>query len=121
MDDTNRFGTDDQYTKVDVERIDPEPPRGYTQPPPQQFIMPRPPVWTAWILLVLAWLFLGSSVPFTVLIGLPLDLAALVLGLVCLTRGGVVTGVLVLILGTAGSFIVYLTGLFMFLGGVAAA
>ncbi len=113
---------DGSYTRVEVEPMESETRRGYNQAPTQPpFILPRPPVWTTWILLALAWVFLGSSVPFTVLIGLPLNLAALLLAIICMSRGGVVTGVLVLILGTVGSFIVYLTGLFMFLGGVAAA
>lgn len=75
----------------------------------------RPPVISTWICLALAWLFLGSKVPFTVFIGLPLDLAALLLAMVCLSRGGVLTGISVLVLGTIGSFVVYLVGLFRFL------
>ncbi len=74
-----------------------------------------PPRVAAWICLALAWLFLGSSVPFTVLIGVPLALAALLLAAVCLTRGGVVTGLAVLALGSVGSLAVYLVGLFRFL------
>lgn len=103
------------YIRVEAERIDRESRRFNSSPPPQ-YIIPRPPVWATWLLLFLAWLFLGSSIPFTVLIGLPLNLAALFLSLICLTRGGVITGMLGLVLGTIGSFIVYLTGLFMFLG-----
>lgn len=77
--------------------------------------MPRPPVVSTWICLALAWLFLGSKVPFTIFIGLPLDLLALILAAVCLSRGGLFTGVLVLLLGTVGSVAVYLVGLFRFL------
>ncbi len=75
----------------------------------------NPPRLAAWICLALAWLFLGSSVPFTVLLGVPLDLAALLLALVCMTRGGLFTGLAVLALGTAGSLVVYIVGLFRFL------
>ncbi|MDR1744797.1 MAG: hypothetical protein LBS30_03475 [Planctomycetota bacterium] len=75
----------------------------------------RPPVLSAWICLVIAWLFLGSKIPFTIFIGIPFDLVALLLGAICLSRGGVGTGVSVLFLGTIGSAIVYLIGLFRFL------
>lgn len=75
----------------------------------------RPPIVSAWICLALAWLFLGSRVPFTVFLGIPLDLAALFLGTICLSRGALFTGLGVLILGTAGSLIVYLVGVFRFL------
>lgn len=75
----------------------------------------KPPVVATWICLAAAWLFLGSKVPFTIFIGVPLDLVALLLGTICLTRGAVTTGTFVLFLGTVGSFIVYLIGLFRFL------
>lgn len=75
----------------------------------------RPPVVSTWICLLLAWFFLGSKVPFTVFIGIPLDLVALLLAAVCLSRGGVLTGIFVMLLGTIGSVIVYLVGLFRFL------
>lgn len=75
----------------------------------------RPPVLSTWICLLLAWFFLGSKVPFTVFIGVPFALVALLLATVCLSRGGVVTGVLVMLLGTAGSLVVYIVGLFRFL------
>lgn len=82
--------------------------------PGQSFL--KPPVLSAWICLAIAWLFLGSKIPFTIFIGIPFDLAALLLGAICLSRGGVVTGASVLFLGTIGSFVVYLVGLFRFLG-----
>lgn len=75
----------------------------------------KPPTVAAWICLLASWFFLGSRVPFTVFIGLPLNFAALVLGIVCLARGGIFTGLAVMVLGTAGSFLVYLVGLFRFL------
>lgn len=77
----------------------------------------KPPKLAAWGCLIAAWLFLGSSAPFTVFLGLPLALAAVVLGAVCLSRGGNFTGVAVLALGTVGSLAVYLVGLFRFLAG----
>lgn len=75
----------------------------------------NPPRLAAWICLVLAWIFLGSSKAFTVFLGVPLDLVALLLATVCMARGGVLTGVVILALGTVGSFAVYLVGLFRFL------
>ena len=80
----------------------------------QQFPMQKPPTAAAWVCLALAWLFLGSSVPFTVFLGIPFALASLLLATVCLTRGGLFTGLAVLALGTAGSLVVYLVGLFRF-------
>ncbi len=77
----------------------------------------KPPTAAAWICLVLAWLFLGSSIPFTVFLGVPLALAAVLLGAVCLSRGGMFSGLAVILLGSAGSFVVYLVGLFRFLAG----
>ncbi len=79
------------------------------------FIMPKPPVWSTWICLFLAWVFLSSPIPFTIFLGLPLNIAALVLALVSLMRGGIGTGILVLALGTVGSVVVYLVGLLRFL------
>lgn len=75
----------------------------------------KPPVFATWICLGLAWLFLGSKIPFTVFLGIPFALVSLLLAAVCLSRGGVITGVLVTLLGTVGSFIVYIVGLFRFL------
>lgn len=77
--------------------------------------MPGPPVVATWVCLAVAWLFLGSRIPFTVLLGVPFDLVALLLAVVSLTRGGVFTGIFVLLLGTVGSLVVYLIGLFRFL------
>lgn len=75
----------------------------------------KPPVLTTWICLLLAWLFLGSKIPFTVFLGVPFALAALFLSTICLSRGGLITGLLVMILGSVGSIVVYLFGLFRFL------
>lgn len=77
--------------------------------------MAKPPAVSTWICLAIAWLFLGSKIPFTVFIGIPFDLAALFLALICLSRGGVFTGLSVLLLGTVGSIVVYLIGVFRFL------
>jgi hypothetical protein len=77
--------------------------------------MLKPPVISTWICLAVAWLFLGSKIPFTVFIGIPFDLAALFLALMCLSRGGMFTGLSVLLLGTVGSLVVYLIGIFRFL------
>lgn len=80
-----------------------------------RYPMGKPPRIAAWICLVIAWLFLGSSLPFTVFLGVPFALAALLLGAVCLTRGGTATGLAVMALGSVGSFVVYIVGLFRFL------
>ncbi len=74
----------------------------------------KPPVVAAWACLVLAWLFLGSGAPFTVLLGAPFALAALLCAAVCLTRGATLSGLAVLALGSVGSFAVYQVGLFRF-------
>lgn len=116
------------FQRVEAERVEEEGPRGFAgQEMPggvhvmfssvsgNALDMPKPPVLSTWICLFLAWFFLGSKVPFTVFVGLPLDVVALVLALICLSRGGMVTGLLVLLLGTAGSLFVYLVGLFRFL------
>ncbi|MCC8167385.1 MAG: hypothetical protein LIQ31_14910 [Planctomycetes bacterium] len=77
--------------------------------------LPKPPVVATWLCLAVAWLALGSKIPFTVLIGLPFNIAALFLATVSLGRGGLFTGFSVLLLGTVGSLVVYLVGLFRFL------
>lgn len=74
----------------------------------------KPPLLATWICLALAWIFLGSKVPFTVFLGIPFNLAALILAASCLSRGGVKTGMLVMGLGTVGSLLVYLIGVFRF-------
>ncbi len=79
------------------------------------YIMPKAPVISTWLCLIGAWLLLGSPVPFTVFLGVPLNLAALVLALVCFTRGSFFTGISVMGLGTVGSVIVYLVGILRFL------
>ncbi len=75
----------------------------------------KPPLLATWLCLLIAWVFLGSKLPFTVLLGLPLNVLALFLAAVSLSRGGVITGMLVFLLGTAGSLVVYLIGLFRLL------
>ncbi|MCD8140122.1 MAG: hypothetical protein LUE17_10170, partial [Planctomycetaceae bacterium] len=80
--------------------------------------MVRPPTIATWVCLIIAWFFLGSAVPFTIFLGIPFDIAALFLAIVCLSRGGIITGISVLALGTAGSLVVYLVGLFRFLAMV---
>ena len=116
--DSPRQFDDGEFTHVQVERMD-----DGTEVRKSIYIqgfglngvpMAKPPVVATWICLILAWLFLGSSIPFTVFIGIPLDFAALFLAVVCLTRGGFTTGLLVLLLGTVGSLMVYMVGLFKF-------
>lgn len=113
---------DPEYTRVEAERIeDGGGVRGYAFVERQAAVNPpKPPVVSTWICLFLAWLFLGSSVPFTIFIGLPLNFAALFLGTICLARGGILTGILVLLLGTIGSVVVYLMGWVFLIGNAAA-
>ncbi|MCL2873006.1 MAG: hypothetical protein FWF41_08555 [Betaproteobacteria bacterium] len=59
---------------------------------------PKAPVTAMWIVMVLAWIFLLVPFPLTgILIGWPLDLAAIVLAIICLTRDRVTQGVIGLI------------------------
>lgn len=120
-------GVHGDFQRVDVERVESPGERqfGGQEMPGRVHVMfssvsgdplnmPKPPVLSTWICLFLAWFFLGSKVLFSVFVGLPLDAAALILALICLSRGAMVTGILVLLLGTVGSLIVYLVGLFRF-------
>lgn len=88
------------------------------QPPSGSAEMPafmKPPVFATWLSLAIAWLFLGSKIPFTVFLGIPFSLVAVFLAAICLSRGGALTGSLVMLLGTVGSLVVYIVGLFRFL------
>ena len=120
--DTGRHsGPDAAFTRVEVERMNENNDFRRATGIHMQTLslqLPHPPVVSTWICLIAAWLFLGSSIPFTVFIGLPVNIAALVLGAVCLARGGLMTGLLVFILGTIGSLLVYMVGLFKFLSSV---
>ena len=81
---------DGEYTRIEVESFETTDKGGYGQSP--RFLLPKPPFWSTWICLLLAWFFLASPIPFTVFIGLPLNLAALVLAFFSLGRGGIKTG-----------------------------
>ena len=105
------------FTRVEAERID-DAPRAYFQGQIHAVQLPPAPVWSTWLTLIAAWLFLGSAIPFTVFIGLPLNLVALFLGAISLARGGIFTGISVFLLGTVGSLVVYLVGVFKFLGSM---
>ncbi|MDR1613374.1 MAG: hypothetical protein LBT97_11435 [Planctomycetota bacterium] len=67
----------------------------------------KAPVLAMWICLVLAWILLGSTKPFTILLGAPLDAAAFVLAIFCMVRGRVFQGVLGLIGSLVAAPIVY--------------
>ncbi len=113
----------DDVQRVEAERMDDGQYRfgrraDSNAPRPEAAYSPlKPPITATWICLAAAWLFLGSSVPFTVVLGVPLALIAILLGAVCLSRGSMLTGIAVLALGSVGSFVVYLVGLFRFLAG----
>lgn len=118
----------DDIQRVDTEPMDSGPQYRYGTRAPRhgqeqanpfgnsgQMAFMKPPVLATWLCLAIAWLFLGSKIPFTVFLGIPFAMVALLLAAVCLSRGGVITGALVMLLGTAGSLVVYIVGLFRFL------
>lgn len=81
--------------------------------------LPKAPIIAGWICLFIAWFFFASQIPFTVLVALPFDLAAIVLGLVCLSRARLGHGLAILLLATVGSLLIYLVSLTFFVGGIA--
>lgn len=96
------------------------PPRYGEAPPPHEFGEPvhappamsatppaKAPILAMWICLVLAWILLGSTKPFTVVLGAPLDLAAFILAIVCITRQRIFHGVLGIIGSVLVSGIIY--------------
>lgn len=85
--------------------------------PPQQ--QPKPPVIAMWICLVLAWVFFLLPIPGTIFIAGPLNLAALILAILCLARSSTLHGVLGLIGATVVSVIAYLIGLTLMAVGAA--
>lgn len=92
---------------------------GQVQPAPA---LPKAPVAAMWICLALAWVFFIIPIPGTIFIAGPLNLAALVLAIVCLTRSATLHGVLGLIGTTVVSAIAYIIGLtLMTVGAVALA
>lgn len=114
-------GDETDFTQVTAERFEDAPegqPAGSIHIQSLRLDLPKPPVLSTWLCLIVAWLFLGSAIPFTVFIGIPFNLVALILGAVCLSRGGILTGLLVFLLGTLGSLAVYFVGFFKFLSGL---
>lgn len=111
----------EDVTRVDVERMDGESMSASGDGFDHREVMAPPPsaglISVTWCCLLLAWFFFASQVPFTVILAIPLNLAALVLALTCLLRGGLKTGVLVMVLGTVGSFIIYMVSLSVFVVG----
>lgn len=109
-----------EFTQVEVERMEAETGgmRGGVFIHQSGGPFPKPPVIGAWACLFLSWLFLGSKIPFTVFIGIPFNIVALFLGLLCAGRGASISGGMILLLGTVGSCVVYLFGLIKFLGGL---
>lgn len=81
---------------------------------------PKAPVLSSWICLAIAWFFFASQIPLTVVVAIPFDLAAVVLAAICISRGKLFSGGLVLVLATVGSLVVYLVSLAFFVGGIAA-
>ena len=75
---------------------------------------PKAPAKAMWICLILAWVFLLLPIPFTVFIAAPLNVAAIILAIVCLVRAKVPQGVLGLIGASIGSTIMYLIGWALF-------
>lgn len=79
------------------------------------------PVKAMWICMILAWVFFILPVPFTIFIASPLNLAALILAIICLVRGRVAHGVLGLFGTTVASGIMYLIGISLMVAATAAA
>lgn len=71
---------------------------------------PRAPVVAMWICLALAWLFFVLPVPFTVILAVPLDIAAFILAILCLSRSRVLQGVLGLVGTTIVALVLYFIG-----------
>ncbi|MCL2871373.1 MAG: hypothetical protein FWF41_00045 [Betaproteobacteria bacterium] len=85
-------------------------PPGVTQPPAK-----KAPVKAMWIVLILAWIFFLLPLPGTGLfIACPLNLAALILAIICLTRSNVAQGVI----GLVGALVI--STVLFFVGGAAA-
>lgn len=78
------------------------------------------PVKPMWICMTLAWIMFGLPIPFTVVIAVPLNIAALILAIVCLVRDRVPQGVIGLIGTTIVSIAVYILGFTLMAASVAA-
>lgn len=106
-----------EYVEVEVERVgaDGFDRRPDTGPDPMAGL-PKAPVAAAWLTLLAAWFFYAAQVPFTVFLAVPVNLAALALAVLCMTRGRPGHGILIVILGTVGSLCTYLISLITFLG-----
>lgn len=80
----------------------------------------KPPVKAMWVCLILAWLFFMIPFPGTIFIAGPLNLAAFILAILCITRSRVGRGVVGLIGATVISAIAYIIGLAL-MGGLVSA
>ncbi|MCC8180427.1 MAG: hypothetical protein LIP23_05905 [Planctomycetes bacterium] len=91
------------------------------QTPPEfrSIVMPRAPIFSTWLCLLIAWFFFASQTLFSVFLAIPFNIAAIVLALVCMTRLAVFTGIIVLFLATVGSLAIYIVSLVFFVGGAA--
>jgi len=78
---------------------------------------PKAPVVAMWIVMVLAWVFLLVPIPLTgIFIGWPLDIAALILAIVCLTRERVTQGIIGLIGTLVVSTFLFFVGSVLMIG-----
>ncbi|MCC8179896.1 MAG: hypothetical protein LIP23_03160 [Planctomycetes bacterium] len=71
----------------------------------------RAPIVAMWICMVLGWIALVVPIPFTVFIGAPLAIIALILAIVSIKRGRKLQGIIGCIGSTVVSIIAYLIGL----------
>lgn len=69
------------------------------------------PVKGMWICLAIAWLFFIMPIPLTVFVAGPMNLAVIILAILCLVREAALHGALGLVGSTIGSTIIYLIGL----------
>lgn len=79
----------------------------YSVAPPQQ---PKAPVVAMWICMLLALALFVAPIPFTVILAIPLNLAAFILAIMCITRSRVGQGVIGLIGTTVVAGVLYLVG-----------
>ncbi len=119
----NLAQSDGEYVEVEVERVNANGFNGFNgrRDPGHNQVnpfagLPKAPVAGAWITLLVAWFFYAAQVPFTVLLAVPVNLAALALAIICMARGRPGHGILIMILGTVGSLCTYLVSLLTFLG-----
>lgn len=80
----------------------------------------KPPVAAGWITLALAWLMFLIPIPGLGILGWAVNLAALIVGIVVLSKGATGNGIAQIVASIVVSPIVYFIGLALFVGTIAA-